>query len=135
ERRMKFRRIWSAFIREWDVLLSPVISTPALPHMQEGESPMTAGRPVRARHIRTGRVWEREVTVNGKTVAYNDMLFWPGLTCGFHLPSTVIPIGVNRSGLPMGVQITGPLYGDRMTLMAASLFEKAGYTFRAPPPA
>ena len=114
ERRMKLRRIWSAFFREWDVLLSPVINTPALPHMHEG------------------RVWERKVTVNGRVIAYNDMLFWPGLTAGFHLPATVAPIGVTRSGLPMGVQITGPIYGDRMTLMAAELFEQAGYAF-APP--
>jgi amidase len=114
ERRMKLRRIWSAFFREWDVLLSPVINTPALPHMHEG------------------RVWERKVSVNGRVIAYNDMLFWPGLTAGFHLPATVAPIGVTRSGLPMGVQITGPIYGDRMTLMAAALFEQAGWAF-APP--
>jgi amidase len=132
ERRMKLRRMWSAFFGEWDVLLSPVIATAALPHMQEGETLLTAGKQVRARHIQTGRVWERHVTVNGETVAYNDMLFWPGLTCGFHLPATVIPIGVTKAGLPLGVQITGPIYGDRMTLMAAALFEKAGYTFRPP---
>jgi amidase len=116
ERRMKFRRIWSAFFREWDVLLSPVISTAALPHMHDG------------------RVWERHVTVNGRTIAYNDMLFWPGLTAGFHLPATVAPIGFTKAGLPLGVQITGPIYGDRMTIMAASLFEQAGFVFRAPTP-
>ena len=115
ERRMKFRRIWSAFFREWDVLLSPVITTAALPHMQEG------------------RVWERHVTVNGHSAAYNDMLFWPGLTAGFHLPATVAPIGFTKAGLPIGVQIAGPIYGDRMTLMAAALFEQAGYVFRPPP--
>ena len=115
ERRMKFRRLWSAFFRDWDVLLSPVISTPALPHMQEG------------------RVWERRVGVNDRVVAYNDMLFWPGLTAGFHLPATVAPMSFTKAGLPLGVQITGPIYGDRMTLMAASLIEQAGYTFRPPP--
>jgi amidase len=115
ERRMKFRRIWSAFFREWDVLLSPVISTAALPHMHEG------------------RVWERHVAVNDRSVAYNDMLFWPGLTAGFHLPATVAPIGFTKAGLPLGVQITGPIYGDRMTIMAASLFEQAGFGFRPPP--
>jgi amidase len=134
---MKLRRIWSAFFRDWDVLLSPVINSAALPHMQEGVSVMrgadapTSSDPA-PRHIRTGRVWERHVTVNGRVIAYNDMLFWPGLTAGFHLPATVAPIGFTKAGLPLGVQITGPIYGDRMTLMAASLFEQAGYTFRAP---
>jgi amidase len=137
ERRMKLRRVWSAFFRDWDVLLSPVISSAALPHMQEGASimrpadapPPLGGAP---RHIQTGPVWERRVTVNGRIIAYNDMLFWPGLTAGFHLPATVVPIGFTKAGLPLGVQITGPIYGDRMTLMAASLFEQAGYTFRPP---
>src|SRR6185312_11493780 len=51
ERRMKFRRLWSAFFRDWDVVLSPVIATAALPHMQEGPSIMSAGKPLTARHI------------------------------------------------------------------------------------
>ena len=80
-----------------------------------------------------GRVWERHVAVNDRSVAYNDMLFWPGLTAGFHLPATVAPIGFTKAGLPLGVQITGPIYGDRMTIMAASLFEQAGFGFRPPP--
>jgi amidase len=131
ERRMKLRRLWSAFFRDWDVLLSPVIATAALPHMQEGPSVMgVAGPP--PRHIQTGPVWERSVTVDGRAVPYNDMLFWPGLTAGFHLPATVAPMGFTKAGLPLGMQITGPIYGDRTTLMAASLFEQAGYVFRPP---
>ena len=114
ERRMKFRRLWSAFFREWDVLLSPVIATAALPHMREGAP------------------WERQLAVNGRRIAYNDMLFWPGLTAGFHLPATVAPMGFTKAGLPLGVQIAGPLYGDRMTLMAAALLEQAGCVFRPP---
>ena len=136
ERRMKLRRIWSAFFRDWDVLLSPVIASPALPHMQEGATIMRAGGSGQSGadpgHIQTGPVWERHVTIDGRAVAYNDMLFWPGLTAGFHLPATVAPIGFSKSGLPIGVQITGPIYGDRTTLMAASLFEQAGYVFAAP---
>ena len=41
-------------------------------------------------------------------------------------------MGFTKAGLPLGVQIAGPIYGDRTTLMAASLFEQAGYTFRPP---
>ena len=115
EKRMKFRRLWSAFFREWDVLLCPPINGPALPHMHEG------------------RVWERHVSINGRDIAYNDMLFWPGLTAGFHLPATVAPIGFTKAGLPLGVQIAGPVHGDRMTLMAAVLLEREGHAFRAPP--
>ena len=114
ERRMKLRRVWSAFFRDWDVLLCPAMSDAALPHMQEGQ------------------VWERQVSVDGRAVAYNEMLFWPGLTAGFHLPATVAPMGFTKAGLPLGVQIAGPIYGDRTTIMAASLFEQAGHGFVAP---
>ena len=115
ERRMRLRRLWSAFFRDWDVLLCPVITTAALPHMQRGATA------------------DRRVAVNGREIAYNDMLFWPGLTAGFHLPATVAPMGFTGAGLPLGAQIVGPLYGDRTTLMAASLLERAGHVFRPPP--
>jgi amidase len=114
ERRHQVRRAWGAFFQDWDVLLCPVIATPALPHMQQGET------------------WERRITVDGHDMAYNDMLFWPGLTCGFHLPASVAPIGVAKSGLPIGVQIVGPLYGDRTTIEVGRLLEKSGLGFSAP---
>ncbi len=115
ERRHQIRRAWNAFFRNWDVLLCPVIATPALPHMQEGET------------------WERTHTVNGRTIPYSDMLFWPGITCAFHLPASVAPIGLSQTGLPIGVQIVGPLYGDRTTIAAAELLEKSWRAFVPPP--
>ena len=114
EKRAKYRRAWSAFFQEWDVLLCPPIATAALPHRQDGHT------------------WERTVTINGRTIAYNDMLFWPGLTCGYHLPASVAPIGFTRAGLPLGVQIVGPLYGDRTTIAVAEMLEHAWLGFTAP---
>ncbi|MBS0559736.1 MAG: amidase [Proteobacteria bacterium] len=115
ERRHQLRRLWGAFFHEWDVLLCPVIATPALPHMQKGET------------------WERRHTVAGQEIAYNDMLFWPGLTAGYHLPASVAPLGMSKAGLPIGVQIVGPLYGDRLTIHVAGLLEKTWRTFESPP--
>jgi amidase len=115
ERRFQFRRIWSAFFREWDVLLSPVISSAAIPHRQDGKT------------------WERRITIDGREIAYNDMLLWPGLAAGCHLPATAAPIGLTRNGLPLGVQIIGPLFGDRITIAVADLLEHAGFGFRPPP--
>ena len=115
ERRHQMRRAWSAFFRDWDVLLCPVIATPALPHMQDGET------------------WERSITVGGRTIPYNDMLFWPGITLAFHLPASVAPFGLSRAGLPIGVQIAGPLYGDRTTIAVAALLEKSWRGFVPPP--
>ena len=115
ERRHQLRRVWGAFFREWDVLLCPVIATPALPHMQQGETS------------------ERRVTIDGRSVPYNDMLFWPGITGAFHLPASVAPIGLSQAGLPIGVQIVGPLHGDRTTIAVAALLEASWRGF-APPP-
>jgi amidase len=115
ELRYKIRRLWSAFFHEWDVLLCPVIATPALPHMQDGATS------------------ERRMTVNGREMPYNDMLFWPGITCGFHLPASVAPIALASSRLPIGVQIVGPIYGDRTTIEVARLLEHNYRGFVAPP--
>jgi amidase len=114
ERRFQIRRAWGAFFKNWDVLLCPVIATPALPHMQEGET------------------WERTIEVNGETIPYNDMLFWPGVTCAFHLPASTAPLGLSRAGLPIGVQIVGPQYGDHTTIEVARLLEKSWQGFVPP---
>ena len=75
ERRHRLRRAWTGFFRDQDVLLCPTIATAAFRHMQEGET------------------WERRITIEGRDMAYNDMLFWPGLIGGYHLPATVAPMG------------------------------------------
>jgi amidase len=115
EKRFLYRRRWSTFFREYHVLLCPVIATAALPHRQDGPT------------------WERRITIDGTEIAYNDMLFWPGLTGGYHLPATVAPMGATKSGLPLGVQIAGPVHGDRTTIAAAALLEQAWMGFKPPP--
>ncbi len=113
ERRHQIRRAWSAFFHDWDVLLCPAFADPALPHMQEGNP------------------WERSHVIDGRGFAYNDLLFWPGITCGYHLPASVAPIGMSADGLPIGVQIVGPLFGDRTTIQTAALIEQL-HPFAAP---
>jgi amidase len=115
EQRFRLRRTWSAFFRDWDVLLCPAFSTPALPHRQDGMP------------------WDRRITVEAQDMNYGDLLFWPGLIGGYHLPATVAPLGQTKSGLPLGVQIAGPIHGDRTTIAAASLLEQAWAGFRPPP--
>jgi amidase len=115
EQRFRWRRTWSAFFRDWDVLLCPAFGTGALPHRQDGAP------------------WERRITVEGRDIDYSDLLFWPGLTGGYHLPATVAPMGKTKAGLPLGVQIAGPLYGDRTTIAAAALLEQVWRRFESPP--
>lgn len=115
ERRHVIRRAWNAFFRDWDVLLCPVIASAAMPHRQDGET------------------WERRIAIEGQDIAYNDQLFWPLSIGGSHLPATVAPIGHTATGLPLGVQIVGPIHGDRTTIAAAGLLEQMGFGFVPPP--
>src|SRR5207237_1395165 len=79
---------------EYDLLLCPAAASAATPHDQAGE-----------RH-------ERTIVVNGEKVPATDQMFWAGYSGAFLLPSTVAPCGLTAAGLPVGVQIVGPQYGD-----------------------
>ncbi len=115
ERRHQLRLRWAEFFREYDVLLCPAAASAAFPHDHEGE-----------RH-------ERTIEVNGKRVPTTDQLFWAGLNGVCYLPGTVAPIGLTKRGLPVGVQIIGPQYGDRTCLRFARLLEREHYAFVPPP--
>jgi amidase len=115
ERRHRMRRAWGAFFQDYDVLLCPVLALPAQPKRE------------------TQPTHEMTVEVNGQTIQWNEMMFWPGLIGGYHLPSSVAPLGLTRGGLPMGVQIVGPLYGDRMTIAVAKMLEQSWRAFVPPP--
>jgi amidase len=62
----------------------------------------------------------------------ND-LFWAGFPGLAYLPATVAPAGLTRKGLPVGVQIVGPQYGDRSCIAFAQLLEAAYRSFVLPP--
>jgi len=115
ERRHKMRWKWHEFFKEYDLLLCPAAASAAFPHDQQGE-----------RH-------ERTIEVNGGRVPTTDQLFWAGYSGMVYLPSTVAPAGFTKSGLPVGVQIVGPQYGDRTCIHMARLLEREFQAFVPPP--
>ncbi|HXH83634.1 MAG TPA: amidase [Candidatus Tectomicrobia bacterium] len=115
EVRHRMRRAWAEFFERHDVLLCPVAPVAALPHDQQGE-----------RH-------ERAMTVNGRRVPVTDHLFWAGYSGACYLPSTAAPCGFTPAGLPVGVQIVGPAYGDLTCLAFARLLEREFQAFVPPP--
>jgi amidase len=115
EERHKMRWQWQAFFEDYDLLLCPVAASAAFPHDHAGER------------------WQRTITVNGKQVPTTDQLFWAGYTGVAYLPSSVAPIGFTKQGLPVGVQIVGPQYGDRTCIQFARLLEQEYQGFVAPP--
>ncbi|MGH7333099.1 MAG: amidase family protein [Candidatus Rokuibacteriota bacterium] len=115
EARHQMRWKWAQFFKEWDLLLCPVASTAAFLHDHVGER------------------YERTIVVNGKRVPTTDQLFWAGYSGVCFLPSTVAPAGLTATGLPVGVQIVGPQYGDRTTIAFAQLLEREYQAFVPPP--
>ncbi len=114
ERRERMRARWAELFRDFDVLLCPVMLTPAFAH----DPSEFAGR---------------TVVVNGETRSYVEQLRWPGLISMALLPSTVIPVGRTAGGLPVGMQIVGPYLEDRTPLAFAQAAERELGGFTPPP--
>jgi amidase len=114
ESRAHFRWAWHAFFKHYDVMILPIAATPAFAHDH---------RPF----------GERTLTIDGETRPYFQQIFWAGLAICSYLPGTVIPTGASAEGLPIGVQIIGPEFGDLMTIGFAKLLEQEGFAFTPPP--
>ena len=114
EARTHLRWAWHAFFERYDALVAPIMSTPAFPHDH---------RPF----------GERTLTVDNAEQPYFDQVFWAGLAICSYLPATVIPTGPDADGLPIGVQIIGPEYGDLKTIGLAKRLEAEGFAFTPPP--
>lgn len=113
EARHKLRWQWHDFFKHYDVLLAPIMPTPAFRHDH---------RPF----------GERTIQVDDMEYPYFQQVFWAGLTGVAYLPSTVVPTGLTDDGLPIGVQIVGPEYSDLVTIGVARLLEAAGCQFVPP---
>ncbi len=108
------RWAWAAFFDNYDVLLTPIMPTSAFPHD----------------HRAFG---ERTIDVDGAKRPYFEQVFWAGLAGVSYLPATIVPTGPDAAGLPIGVQIVGPEYGDLATIGVAQLLEQHGFAFQPPP--
>ena len=86
------------FMQRYDLLVTPAVSIPAFEARAAG------------------------------TVAMNpvSMLGWTPFSYPFNLtqqPAITVPCGLTQSGLPMGLQIVGPMFGDALVLRAARAYE------------
>jgi amidase len=73
------------------------------------------------------------IDVNGTPQPSTTQLFWAGYSGMAFLPSTVAPVGLGEDGLPVGVQIVGPLYADLTCIAFAQLIERHFGGFKPPP--
>lgn len=115
ETREKMRHQIGTLFREFDVLLTPITPTPAIPH--DHSNP----------------VFKRRILVNGQQRAYLDQFCWIALATLLGLPATTVPVGRTREGLPYAIQVIGAPGMDLTTIRFGELLEKEGLAgFEAP---
>lgn len=113
-RRDRYRAALRDFFREWDVLLSPANLVNAFPHMD--------------------RPWgERWFNMGGEKVRYGWQSVYPSLATLSGHPATAFPVGLTRSGLPIGLQAIGPYLEDRTPIRFTALVAKEFGGFLRPP--
>jgi aspartyl-tRNA(Asn)/glutamyl-tRNA(Gln) amidotransferase subunit A len=94
------------FHQKYDLLLTPMMPVPALPVGQDLNSPAEA-------------MW----------------IDWSPFSYPFNMtrqPAASIPCGLTSAGLPIGLQIVGPLYAEDRVLRAARAFERTQSERRPP---
>jgi amidase len=115
EARAQLGEIMKSFFTRFDILIAPISPIAAFPHDH---------RPLPLRKL---------MCSDGRVIPYLEMLNWIALATILGLPSTVVPAGLTKGGLPVGVQIIGPCGGDALTLSVAQAIEERIGGFRAPP--
>src|SRR5262249_4812053 len=114
--RRAYRALWQKYFDTHDVFLLPTTFTTAFRHDHS--------EPLEARVIGTAE---------GKRSYAQDLPFWIRFATLAGLPATVAPVGRTRAGLPVGMQIIGPVWEDRTPIeFAAQLCEAVG-GFESPP--
>ena len=88
------------FMQDWDLIVTPTVAVPAFDARPAGHTPMDA----------------------------QAMLGWSPFSYPFNLtqqPAITVPCGLTSDGLPIGLQIVGPMFADALVLRAARAFESA----------
>jgi aspartyl-tRNA(Asn)/glutamyl-tRNA(Gln) amidotransferase subunit A len=95
------------FMERYELLATPAVAVPAFDARPAGHSPMEP----------------------------KAMLGWTPFSYPFNLtqqPACTIPCGLTKSGLPIGLQLVGPMFGDALVLRAARAFESVRPIARPP---
>ncbi|MBU1533804.1 hypothetical protein KKF84_00705, partial [Myxococcota bacterium] len=103
------------FFGDYDAWITPVTPAPAFLHRKMGK-------------IHT------PIDVDGRKIPGN--IGGIGYTCPFNLtghPAVLMPLTLTREGLPLGVQLVGPLWGDMDLLNAAEALSQITPAFTPPP--
>ena len=111
-RRELHRHGWRQLFAQYDAVVSPITPTPAFPHDHNPD------------------LLVRRIDIDGVEYPFFDQLVWAGLATMPGLPATAVPAGLSPEGLPVGVQLIGPMFEDRTPLRLAELLEQSFATSR-----
>ena len=95
------------FMQRYDLLVTPSVAIPAFEARAAGSVPMSP----------------------------QSMLGWTPFSYPFNLtqqPAITVPCGLTRDGLPVGLQLVGPMFGDALVLRAARAYEAVQGVARPP---
>ena len=102
------------FFAEFDAVVCPITPTPAFPPDHNPD------------------LMTRRIDIDGVEYPYFDQLVWAGLATMPGPSATALPAGRSPEGLPVGVQVIGPMFEDRTPLRLAELLEQKIGGFQAP---
>ena len=108
DQRVALGRANRLFHERFDILLTPTLAVPAFP---------------------VGRL-----SPDGYDL--EDWLPWSPFTYPFNLtgqPAITVPCGFTEQGLPVGLQIVGPIHGDELVLRVANTYQAAHSTLDRQP--
>lgn len=98
QRRGALGSLMRQFMQRYDLLVTPTVAIPAFEARPAGQVRMTP----------------------------ESMLGWTPFSYPFNLtqqPAITVPCGLTADGLPVGLQLVGPMFGDAMVLRAARAYE------------
>jgi len=96
-------RRWQAFFRDYDVLISPAITVSPRPWRE---------------------LYPAEIDGQKTRTYYHWLALAYAVTLTGH-PAVCLPVGLDRNGMPFGLQIVGPRGGDAFVLGVAAALEEA----------
>lgn len=114
-RREELKLKWAQFFDRYDAVIMPVCFVPPFEHQQQGD------------------FGSRTLRCNGEHRNYIDVVKWTTMVGMAYLPSTVPPIGLGASGMPIGCQVVGPYGGDRLTIALAGRIGDLMGGYQPPP--
>lgn len=112
--RFATRAAWEDYFTDVDLFLCPVAFGTAFPHDQ---------RPFEQRTIETA----------DGVRDYADQPFWTTHASLPGLPALSAPVGLSRAGMPVGMQVVGPMHEDDAALTFAELMADVIGGFTPPP--